>query len=87
MIEDGVQLITLLGLSGIGKTTLSLYLIDEIKSNFDYIIYHGLSFAPTLDETLTNLLEIFCNQPYRSPNRPLRYDADRWRLRHRTPSN
>ncbi|GDZ95038.1 ATPase [Planktothrix agardhii CCAP 1459/11A] len=62
MIEDGVQLITLLGLSGIGKTTLSLHLIDGIKTNFDYIIYRSLSFAPTLDETLTNLLEIFCNQ-------------------------
>ena len=62
MIEDKVQLITLLGLSGIGKTTLSLHLIDGIKTNFDYIIYRSLSFAPTLDETLTNLLEIFCNQ-------------------------
>ncbi|WP_254174202.1 hypothetical protein [Planktothrix pseudagardhii] len=61
IIEDGVQLITLLGLSGIGKTTLSLHLIDEIKTNFDYIIYRSLGFAPTLDETLTNLLEIFGN--------------------------
>lgn len=62
IIEDKVQLINLLGLSGIGKTTLSLHLIDRIKSNFDYIIYRSLSFSPTLDETLTNLLEIFCNQ-------------------------
>lgn len=37
-------------------------MIDRIKSNFDYIIYRSLSFSPTLDETLTNLLEIFCNQ-------------------------
>jgi DNA replication protein DnaC len=62
IIEDRVQLITLLGLSGIGKTTLSLHLIDEIKNNFDYIIYRSLGFTPTLDETLTNLLEIFGNQ-------------------------
>jgi hypothetical protein len=62
IIEDGVQLITILGLSGIGKTSLSLHLIDKIQNNFDYIIYRSLGFAPTLDETLTNLLKIFCNQ-------------------------
>ncbi|MEG4866457.1 hypothetical protein [Microcoleus sp. CZ3-B4] len=45
-----------------GKTTLSLRLIDEIKTGFDYVIYRSLRFSPTLDATITNLLQIF-SQP------------------------
>ncbi|MEK0194597.1 ATPase, partial [Microcoleus anatoxicus PTRS1] len=56
---DRTRLIALLGISGIGKTTLSLRLIDQIKTQFDYVIYRSLRFSPTLDATLTNLLQIF----------------------------
>jgi len=59
---DRTRLIALLGISGIGKTTLSLSLIDRIKSQFDYVIYRSLRFSPTLDATLTNLLQIFSQQ-------------------------
>lgn len=57
--RDRTRLIALLGISGIGKTTLSLSLIDQIKTQFDYVIYRSLRFSPTLDATLTNLLQIF----------------------------
>ena len=59
---DRTRLIALLGISGIGKTTLSLSLIDRIKTQFDYVIYRSLRFSPTLDATLTNLLQIFSQQ-------------------------
>ena len=60
--QEHTRLIALLGISGIGKTTLSLALIDRIKTQFDYIIYRSLRFSPTLDATLTNLLQIFSQQ-------------------------
>ena len=60
--HDRTRLIALLGISGIGKTTLSLRLIDQIKTQFDYVIYRSLRFSPTLDATLTNLLQIFSQQ-------------------------
>jgi len=60
--QDRTRLIALLGISGIGKTTLSLSLIDRIKTQFDYVIYRSLGFSPTLDATLTNLLQIFSQQ-------------------------
>ncbi|MEG3879636.1 ATP-binding protein [Microcoleus sp. herbarium7] len=59
---DRTRLIALLGISGIGKTTLSLSLIDRIKTQFDCVIYRSLRFSPTLDATLTNLLQIFSQQ-------------------------
>ncbi|MEG4516875.1 MULTISPECIES: ATP-binding protein [unclassified Microcoleus] len=60
--QERTRLIALLGISGIGKTTLSLSLIDRIKTQFDYVIYRSLRFSPTLDATLTNLLQIFSQQ-------------------------
>lgn len=60
--QDRTRLIALLGISGIGKTTLSLSLIDRIKTQFDYVIYRSLRFSPTLDATVTNLLQIFSQQ-------------------------
>lgn len=62
VINQEIRLIALLGISGIGKTTLSLSLIDRIKTQFDYVIYRSLRFSPTLDATLTNLLQIFSQQ-------------------------
>ncbi|CBN57557.1 MULTISPECIES: AAA family ATPase [Kamptonema] len=59
ILQDRSRLIALLGISGIGKTTLALRLIEQIKTNFDYVIYRSLQFSPTLNTTLTNLLQIF----------------------------
>ncbi|HEY9296901.1 MAG TPA: NB-ARC domain-containing protein, partial [Phormidium sp.] len=59
ILQEHTRLIAILGISGIGKTTLSLKLIEQIKHNFEYIIYRSLRFSPTLETTLTNLLQIF----------------------------
>ncbi|MEG3973278.1 NB-ARC domain-containing protein [Microcoleus sp. herbarium8] len=59
IINEQIRLITLLGLRGIGKTTLAIHLIHQIKIQFDYIIYRSLCFSPTPETTLTNLLQIF----------------------------
>ena len=64
--QQRTRLIALVGISGIGKTTLSLGLINQIKTGFDYVIYRSLRFSPTLEATLTNLLQIF-PQPTETP--------------------
>ncbi|MCT7956105.1 NB-ARC domain-containing protein [Laspinema palackyanum] len=48
MVNDQARLITIYGLSGIGKTALILKLISEIKTKFDYIIYRSLEPLPKL---------------------------------------
>ncbi|MBE9142239.1 ATP-binding protein [Planktothrix mougeotii] len=57
--QDRTRLIALLGISGIGKTTLALHLIDQIKTQFDYIIYRSLRFSPPLEKYLSKILRIF----------------------------
>lgn len=57
--QDRTRLVALLGISGIGKTTLALHLIDQIKTQFDYIIYRSLCFSPTLEKYLPKILKIF----------------------------
>uniref|UniRef100_UPI00341A2B28 ATP-binding protein n=1 Tax=Okeania sp. SIO2F4 TaxID=2607790 RepID=UPI00341A2B28 len=59
ILKDSSRLIALLGISGIGKTTLTLQLIKQIETNFNYIIYRSLRFSPSLNTTLAKLLEIF----------------------------
>lgn len=62
ILQDKSRLIALLGINGIGKTTLALRLIEQIKTNFDYVIYRSLRFSPTLNTTLSNLLQILSDK-------------------------
>lgn len=66
ILEKHSRLIAILGLRGIGKTALAIQLIEQIKPQFDYIIYRSLRFSPTPEITLTNLLQIF--SPPQIPN-------------------
>ena len=59
ILEKHSRLIAILGMRGIGKTTLAIQVIEQIKPQFDYIIYRSLRFYPTPETTLTNLLQIF----------------------------
>jgi hypothetical protein len=66
VINQQIHLITIFGISGIGKTATALHLINKIPQHFDYIIYRSLYFSPSLTTTLTNLLQIF--SPTEIPN-------------------
>lgn len=57
ILENQYSLITVLGLSGVGKTALSVKLIDKVKTNFDYIIWRSLDFCPSLDEILNDIIK------------------------------
>ncbi len=51
-LENKTKLITIYGLSEMGKTALSLKLISEIKEQFDYIIYRSFNYKKRTFETL-----------------------------------
>jgi len=49
LIRDHSRLITLFGTIGIGKTTLAVKLIEEVATEFEYIIYRSLRYCPSID--------------------------------------
>ena len=66
ILENKTRLITIYGLNGIGKTALTLKLISEIKTEFDYIIYRSLDHLPQLI-TLKDELKQFFSQSQSNP--------------------
>src|SRR6476469_8858929 len=72
------RLITILGLSGIGKTALTLQLIPQIQHEFDYIIWRSLRNSPPLASLQTDLIK-FCrgDAPVPAPSVPAPYPEER----------
>lgn len=59
LIQDCPRIITLVGIIGIGKTTLAIKLIEQIQTQFEYIVYRSLRYSPTIDSFFTDLLPTF----------------------------
>jgi len=59
ILQQRDRLIALTGISGIGKTTLAVQLVQLLKDEFDYVIWYSLEKTPTLAELEANLIEIF----------------------------
>ncbi|HAX77620.1 MAG TPA: ATPase [Cyanobacteria bacterium UBA11372] len=59
LIQDCTRIITLTGIIGIGKTTLAIKLIEQIQTQFEYIVYRSLRYCPTIDSFLTDILPTF----------------------------
>lgn len=67
ILEAHTRLITVYGLSGIGKSAIALKLIEQTQTEFDYIIWLSLTNTPTLSTIQTELKQFFG----RSPQPPL----------------
>jgi NB-ARC domain len=57
LIQDLFRIVTLVGIIGIGKTTLAIKLIEEVQTQFQYIVYRSLLYRPTIDDFLTDLVQ------------------------------
>jgi hypothetical protein len=58
-LDNKTRLITIYGLTGIGKTALTLKLVSEIAPQFDYIIYRSLENIPQLIALKDDLKQFF----------------------------
>lgn len=52
------RLLAILGIGGIGKTSLAGVLAQQIQNNFEYVVWYSLRTAPPIEEILENLISL-----------------------------
>ncbi|MBE9108123.1 pentapeptide repeat-containing protein [Nodosilinea sp. LEGE 07298] len=55
-LDEQCRLIAILGMGGVGKTTLSVKFALQIKDKFEYIIWRSLRNAPPVKDVVTDLI-------------------------------
>ncbi len=62
IVTNRSRLVAILGMGGMGKSTLSKKLAEEIEGEFDYIIWRSLGNAPLLPNLLADLIKVLSHQ-------------------------
>ncbi|XZO02133.1 MAG: NB-ARC domain-containing protein [Microcoleus sp.] len=59
ILQQNCRLIAITGISGIGKTSLAVQLVQQIKHEFEYAVWFTLDEFPTIDKFQSNLRQLF----------------------------
>lgn len=62
VVDERCRLVALIGMGGIGKTSLSIKLAQKIQDNFDYVIWRSLTNAPLIQDILADIIKVLSNQ-------------------------
>ncbi|NJR76083.1 MAG: NB-ARC domain-containing protein, partial [Scytonema sp. CRU_2_7] len=58
IVQERCRVVVILGMGGIGKTAFSVQISEEIKDQFEYVIWRSLRFAPPLELLLDQLIQL-----------------------------
>ena len=65
---DASRLVALLGMGGIGKTTLAAKLVQQLQDQFEIVVWRSLRNAPLLETILTQLVPLLSHQQDTRPH-------------------
>ncbi len=85
ILQQKCRLITLTGRLGIGKTSLAVQLVQQIKHEFEYTVWCTLDEFPTIDKFQPNLIQLFSQSenPDSSPTNQKRLPLIKYLQNHR----
>ncbi|OIP75311.1 MAG: hypothetical protein AUK48_07850 [Oscillatoriales cyanobacterium CG2_30_44_21] len=62
ILDDRCRVVTILGMGGMGKTSLSVKLAEELQSEFDYVIWRSQRHVPTFGDKMADCFKILSQQ-------------------------
>ncbi len=62
IVKDSCRVVAILGMAGIGKSSLSVKLAEDIQNEFEYVIWRSLLNAPPITEILKQWIKFLSNQ-------------------------
>lgn len=63
IVHDQCRLVAIVGVGGVGKTTLAVKTAKQVQEHFHYVIWRSLAHTPRVEDILDQLLRFFTTQP------------------------
>ncbi|MEG4282447.1 NB-ARC domain-containing protein [Microcoleus sp. A006_D1] len=85
ILQQNSRLITITGITGIGKTSLAVKLVQQIKDEFEYTAWYTLDEFPTIDKLQSKIRQLFSNseKPEVSPTNQTHLPLIKYLQKHR----
>ncbi|MBW4549452.1 MAG: NACHT domain-containing protein [Symplocastrum torsivum CPER-KK1] len=74
VLEENCRMVAVLGMGGIGKSTLAVKLASQIEQEFEVVVWRSLQNAPSLEELLESILPFLLHAQGEDPMLPASLD-------------